>query len=343
MIRRHIVFLHVPKTGGTSVRNALARALPDHRQIYDYGAAAPETSAEIRTHLYGSTPPRLPGNFLARIDDGRPMLVAGHFRGARYWPHFNADSFVTILRDPLERIFSEYNHLVRHRGLDQTLEQFATEARPRIISKLLEKTEPLNYGFIGFTDTLAEDAARLSEFVGCEIAVERENLGDYLPEIAARAADPEFRGWVARQIGDDLELYRHIRERFWRRRARLYRASRAPGAIRGRVRPVCGTAVVGFAVGKEREEVVALDLVIDGRVVAGIAADRFCLPLRRRRIARSGVAGFHHSLLPYIAATSGAVEVGVRVTATGEHLPGSPFTLPARPPVSGAARVDGVT
>lgn len=37
---RDVVFVHLPRTGGTSMRNMLAEAFPDSVQLFDYG---PET------------------------------------------------------------------------------------------------------------------------------------------------------------------------------------------------------------------------------------------------------------------------------------------------------------
>jgi len=332
MIRRHVVFLHVPKTGGTAVRNALARALTDHRRLFDYGAQTAETSPEIRAHVYGTTPPAVPDDFLDRVDDGRPILLAGHFRGARYWPHFSAESFVTFLRDPVDRIFSEYNHLVRHRGLDQTLEDFAARARPRIITKLLEKTDPMGFGFIGFTDTIAEDSARLSEFVGCEITVERENEGHYLPEVAERAADPAFREWIAAQIGGDLELYRRIRERFWRRRRRVERHGRTAGVLRGRIRRFGDAGVVGYAVNPGRETMLPVEVRIAGNLVATVTADQRCPALKTRALSRTGFGGFAVSLAPWLepAGKDHGEVVTVRFADTGEELAGSPIRVAGR-------------
>src|SRR5262249_30417293 len=48
---RDVVFVHIPKTGGTSLRNMLQLAAPSSLFLTDYGDV-PETSPELRELIY---------------------------------------------------------------------------------------------------------------------------------------------------------------------------------------------------------------------------------------------------------------------------------------------------
>src|SRR5690348_12726604 len=107
-MRRDVVFMHIPKTAGTSLRLALEQTLKDHLVLRDYGDE-PETTPELYELVYQRG--RL-CEFRERFNEkDRGILLTGHFptvegnrsapRGAaRYWEYFNAESFITFLRHP---------------------------------------------------------------------------------------------------------------------------------------------------------------------------------------------------------------------------------------------------
>ena len=56
-----IVFVHIPKTAGTAVREALFRARPEAANLCDYGADHPATNELVKQLIYspGSGPNQL--------------------------------------------------------------------------------------------------------------------------------------------------------------------------------------------------------------------------------------------------------------------------------------------
>ena len=87
----NIFIIHVMKTGGTSVREALAGLYPTNRCLFD---------ASLRVDLQ-------PRSAIAS-----PCFVAGHrFAWQAFEPRFDDFIKLVVLRDPLERFTSHYRHL----------------------------------------------------------------------------------------------------------------------------------------------------------------------------------------------------------------------------------------
>jgi hypothetical protein len=96
-----LIFLHIPKTGGTSVRSLF--------EIW--------FSENLRVHYYDATLNRMPEKhpINEKTNSGKPLIVYGHFNRRRsfgvedYYP--DARQFITILRDPFERVVSSFFYL----------------------------------------------------------------------------------------------------------------------------------------------------------------------------------------------------------------------------------------
>ena len=97
-----LVFIHIPKTAGTSLRRAMGHAYAPSERLYLYDAP----------HLEGAM---LRREFLELPAERRAGLrfVMGHFVYGvhRSIPHNSR--YVTILRDPVERVVSHYYHYLQ--------------------------------------------------------------------------------------------------------------------------------------------------------------------------------------------------------------------------------------
>ena len=106
-----LIFLHVPKTGGTSLREIFRGW---------FGPGLLEHYAGVHD---GSLPVR--HDLSALLSAGFPLAIYGHFNRRRgfgvddYYPE--VQQFVTVLRDPFERAVSGYYHVVRRHQANPTL------------------------------------------------------------------------------------------------------------------------------------------------------------------------------------------------------------------------------
>ena len=207
-MRREIVFVHIPKTAGTSLRNALERAADDHTILRDYGKA-PETSPALFNLVHVQKKPLQ----LREVFDNekRGVLLSGHFPAHRYWEIFRPKSFVTFVRDPVDRVMSEHNHFVSHQGWTASLDEFASTQRFRnVMSKFLSRVNLKRFGFIGIMENFEADISALGRFLGTELPPRRDNTGSY-HGLLASPVTPEMRGRIAELNPDDIELYERLK------------------------------------------------------------------------------------------------------------------------------------
>ncbi len=210
-----LVFVHVPKTAGTSFRYALREQFGDAGLAYDYGPQAYETTPLVRRLVHEQPDlPRLREELIA----AGVKVLCGHVPAARYADVFGRQNLLVIVRDPVQRLVSEYFHNCRHMGERRPLAEFARD--PRFIDhqyRLVSAVAPPDYGFVGLTEHYAETVAAANRRFGWRLRVLEENLGR--PSLgAAYELEPALAAEIAGLNRLDLERYRELAAEFARRR-----------------------------------------------------------------------------------------------------------------------------
>lgn len=137
-----VIFLHLHKTAGTSLRELL-RSRYREEEVY-VESPPPEDRIRASVEMGGEGTPvrrRPPAKSALRYvheieaippeERRRLRLLMGHFWFGVHELLEQPSTYVTILRDPVERTLSLYHHLVRFYGLGIGLERFVSERRYR--------------------------------------------------------------------------------------------------------------------------------------------------------------------------------------------------------------------
>ena len=229
-----LVFVHVMKCGGTSVRVALSMGLTGHREgpdIFELDGEAAKASAG------GSNPDNwrfrdalLPYVLRAMA----PTVVLGHFRYRDdYLDLVDSAHFVTVLRDPVERMVSLYKYRRYKDGIDVAFsdgfDEFIASRRwakeghayvdtfcgnsdldPRSEAAITAAVSNLRrFAVVGFTDRLDEFADRVSACVGRPVGMWLINESPAPETVEIESSDAFDR--VQEICAPDLAVYERIR------------------------------------------------------------------------------------------------------------------------------------
>jgi hypothetical protein len=212
-----LIYIHVPKTAGTSVREVFRNWFGPG--LLEHYANEPAGSLPVRHDL------------TAVQAAGRPLAIYGHFNRGRgfgtddYYPQVR--QFVTVLRDPFERAISGYWHLVRHGRLGQQppdpeagLRTYLRQKRAAMIGFFPRCVSAENYREmidrqfieIGVMEHLGESLQRIAKALGRTFDIHELPRLNSNPEAAPEVGD--LREEFIENNPLDFELYQYALERF---------------------------------------------------------------------------------------------------------------------------------
>ena len=161
---KKLIFVHVPKCGGTTMKNILG-------SVYGERITGDKTENENMRQLQLGRPLE-PLNYEKRLDEKSDCII-GHFPLSKYsmlkergW------KFATWLRDPVDRmisIFTKRQRIGYMRYMPDIMEIDIFEYCRRLpnVYKCYLDLEILD--FVGFTESYDEDLRRLENFLDCRI------------------------------------------------------------------------------------------------------------------------------------------------------------------------------
>ena len=311
-----IFFVHVPKTAGTSLREAAVAALGAAHCEFDYGAQAPETTALVREHAIGAQ-----DRYALRqaMDAAGRRWLGGHVNLMRYAPLFEATRIISFVREPLQQVAAHHAHSRRLLGYDDDLLTFAARPQGCGMQAAMLGGPPIEaLGVIGVTERHAESVQLMAEALDLPLASLARNQN---PERAEGRpytfSETEQQALQAASTADQ-RLYERAQHLLDRRLAA--RAAGVPfvnGAITG-LRP--NRVLEGFAFEAGQARPVSVRVLIDGALHATQLATAFAHRLSALRLPRGGFVGFEVALPKGVTLATHRIEV-----LAGEH--GQPLPL----------------
>ncbi|MDH3707706.1 MAG: sulfotransferase family 2 domain-containing protein [Acidimicrobiia bacterium] len=195
-----VVFFHVMKCGGTSVRAGLAQGIADDPAGPDVFELDGQIALEAAGGLHAENWRFRDSLLLYVLLADQPKLVLGHVRYRdRYTDYLDRFHFVTVLRDPVERFISLYQYRRYKEGVDVpvsgSFEDFIDKPRwqkeghayvevfcgrddldRRSDAAVEAAVENLGrFEVVGFTDQLDRFATDVGSCVGREVHIPRLN------------------------------------------------------------------------------------------------------------------------------------------------------------------------
>lgn len=316
-----LVFVHVPKTAGTSFRLGLDEAVGREYVCRDYGAGNPETSAIVNHCVYEKSDF---WEFKKQFADSGYRFITGHFGAQRYLPVFPTGNMITFLRDPLQRAVSEYHHLVKHAGYEHSLEHYYRS--PEFINRqhnMFRGVPWVALGFIGITELYKESLELLEHSFGLDIPQLQSNTGRdnwREPYQLTEEQDNEFRKLNAA----DFRFYNLARTQLeWR--SRQYRAGES--FVSGMITEYRENILYGWAFSRADDAPVTVRVVVNGEIKADVLAKGFRQGMRAFDVPRGANVGFSIKL----PGLTNEDQVECFVAATGQPLANSSWRVPKQP------------
>lgn len=308
-----LFFVHIPKTAGTSFRMGAEKYFSPERIVYDYGPKSEVTSPLVKEHLYVDQPDFW--QFRQALDN--PAMVVGHVSIGRFVSLWGAGKTVTFLREPLQRIASEYAHFVRHKDYQRSFKEFYSA--PTMCNRQRRILYGVNLeaiGLIGLTERYAESLEMLNNQFSIRIPEREDNQGKHRLEDQHKL-DEEDIVELKKLNRQDIELYQHALALFDSRHAMF--KSNQPWAHACLVEATT-EGINGWAWwADERDVPLEVELWVNGELTSTVRAVEFRQELCRLLPPRGGYVGFHLPLKLFPLD-----KVQCRVAATGQWFPPSP-------------------
>jgi hypothetical protein len=163
-VMKPLIFSHIPKTAGTSLRVALSKQMGRRHVFNDYGYDEPTTSNLVKQCIYEQ-------NDFYELVKRQPAAIIGHFPVKKYIHLSSAPQVITFVREPSQRVISEYKHHIRHANYAGSLLEFAKLPQNKNKMHRYLRGVPWSLlGFIGVCERYDESLILLNKQFNFDIA-----------------------------------------------------------------------------------------------------------------------------------------------------------------------------
>ena len=284
---KHILFVHIPKTAGTSFRIAAEEYFGKENTFYDYSPKAEETSKEVIDCIYDINDPYKLYSKLSKLDHS---FLSGHFPTAKYAVLYDTLNVVSFVRDPIEQIISHYNHLKNHNRYEKNLIDFVKEPRFRDLQSRNLAGKPIClYGFLGITEEYNVSIDLFNALYDTNLPHKHINIKKK-GSLNVEDIDEKIKDQIKQIHIKDIEFYTSVRQQF-KIRKELYRKN-LPFTY-GFIQKITEKQIAGLAFQKDNDEALEIDIYTGDKYLETVLAKN--LRPGQRNVPRKGFIGFDYT------------------------------------------------
>ena len=303
-----LYFIHIPKTAGTSFREALERSFHVYK---DYGEDSKQTSPVIKQYLYDEDDLY---SLKKKVLEKNSFCLTGHTSMMKYISFVPIEHTVTFIRKPVEQLLSHYNHFVMLHDYKGELAEFLKKPMNKNLQSRCLQGLPLGLiGYIGLTEKYDESIDIINQQYGLSLGRKKYNVNK------SRAL-----------IGNELE--QHLNERFLEKNKQdieMYEEAKFLHEQRVNLSKEAKPWTYGYAVISPHNKLhgcayryqsdvpVTLLVNINGKPFKTIIAKEFCGLFVRANFPRERYVGFNIALSKYINSED---VIDIYVEETGQKL-----------------------
>ena len=206
------IFTHIPKTAGTSFRRAAELEFGKEQTLRDYGNANDATSKEIHDSIYKNDPIR----FIDILNKKKIRFISGHFPARKYYSILKYNvRWIVLLRDPVQRLVSEYMHRKRHQTYSNGLKEFCQDSKFfNLQAQAIAGIGLQNFYFVGLMEEYENSIKLFNKKAGVrfnaiETNIGRKNIRDM------HKIDSDVKTVIEKNHAEDIELYRNAQAIFF--------------------------------------------------------------------------------------------------------------------------------
>lgn len=301
------LFVHIPKTAGTSFRGALEK---NANVVRDYGEGQEHTSKVVEELIYTQCDKFALKASLAEED----TWLCGHMHLNKYLALAAPQNIVTFLREPIARVISHFNHELRWgKNTDVTLEEFLKSHRARNSQHRFLQGLPISLiGFVGITEQYSDSLTLLHDEMS--LKVEEVKFNENTQKVSSLDDfDPALLSFIREQNGLDQQLYESAKA-IQRERAKLAREKLPWTYLHAEL--LSNNTLQGVAYKRQNQDAVELELEVNGKVIFRFKANELTPLFPEVQFPRDRFVGFSYQFTQKLE-KSDVVKIRVRDTGQG--------------------------